>query len=192
MMKKDASKALVIAGIALFFTLTCGIAPSLTILPQIFPVLNQINPFATITLIFIGFFIGIWVIATWVIAPWLKKPPGKPRELQEIRHLLAQGKRPAAKQKVREVTRLEEYQLDAYLDALQTAPAGVNPDEYAWNAAFQVDEPASESASSAPEASKDWLPVECPHCGGGISTNTVQWVNSSEAKCPYCGGYLKA
>lgn len=114
-MKKDASKALVIAGIALFFTLTCGIAPSLTILPQIFPVLNQIKPFATITLIFIGFFIGIWVIATWVIAPWLKKPPGKPQELQEIRHLLAQGKRPAAKQKASEVTHLEEYQLDAFL-----------------------------------------------------------------------------
>ena len=191
-MKKFASKALVIAGIALFFTLTCGIAPSLTILPQIFPVLNQINPFATITLIFIGFFIGIWVIATWVLAPWLKKPPGKLQELREIRHLLAQGKRQAAKQKVREVTQLEEYQLDAYLDALQTAPAGVNPDEYAWSAAFKAPEPAPKPASAPQETSNDWLPTECPRCGGGISTDTVQWVNSSEAKCPYCGGYLKA
>jgi len=70
-----------------------------TILPQIFPVLNQINRFATITLIFIGFFIGIWVIATW-----FKKTPGKPEGLQEIHDLLAQGKRPAAKQKASEVT----------------------------------------------------------------------------------------
>jgi uncharacterized protein YneF (UPF0154 family) len=191
-MKKFTNKALAIAGIALFFTLTCGIAPSQTILPLIFPVFNQINPFITISGIFIGFFIGIWVIATWVIFPWLKKPPGKRQELQEIRHLLAQGKRQAAKQKVREVTRLGEYQLDPYLNALQTAPAGVNPDEYAWNAAFQAPEPASETASSAPEASKDWLPIECPHCGGGISTDSVQWINSSQARCPYCGGYLKA
>lgn len=191
-MKKFTSKALIIAGFALFFTLTCGIAPSLTFLPLIFPVLNQIHPFTTNTLIFIGFFIGIWVIATWVIEPWWKKPPGKRQELQEIRHLLAQGKRQAAKQKVREVIRLDEYQLDAYLDALQTAPGGVNPDEYAWNAALQAPEPASESASPAPEASKDWLPIECPHCGGGISTDSVQWINSSQARCPYCGGYLKA
>jgi hypothetical protein len=164
----------------------------LTILPQIFPILNQIHPFATNTLIFIGFFIAIWVIATWVIDPWLKKPPGKPQELQEIRDLLAQGKRQAAKQKAGKVTRLEGYQLDAYLNALQAAPPGVNPDEHAWNAAFQAPKPAPKPASSPPEASKGWLPVECPHCGGGISTDSVQWINSSQARCPYCGGYLKA
>jgi len=191
-MKKFTNKALAIAGIALFFTLTCGIAPSQTILPLLLPVFNQINPFITISGIFIGFFIAIWVISTWVIDPWLKKPPGKPQELQEIRDLLAQGKRQAAKQKADKVTRLEGYQLDAYLNALQAAPPGVNPDEYAWNAAFQAPKPAPKPASSPPEAPKGWLPVECPHCGGGISTDSVQWINSSQARCPYCGGYLKA
>ena len=39
--------------------------------------------------------------------------------------------------------------------------------------------------------SKQWLPEACPHCGGAITTQNVEWVSNFEAKCPYCGGVLK-
>jgi len=42
------------------------------------------------------------------------------------------------------------------------------------------------------EAAKRWLPTKCPHCGGSISTESVQWLNKFEAQCPYCASVLKA
>jgi hypothetical protein len=39
--------------------------------------------------------------------------------------------------------------------------------------------------------SKQWLPEECPHCGGAITTQNVEWISDYEATCPYCGGVVK-
>jgi hypothetical protein len=40
--------------------------------------------------------------------------------------------------------------------------------------------------------SRDWLPTDCPHCGGTLSSQNVQWISTTEAKCPYCGGTIKS
>ena len=39
--------------------------------------------------------------------------------------------------------------------------------------------------------SKRWLPTNCPHCGGSISAENVEWISDYEAKCPYCESVLK-
>lgn len=39
--------------------------------------------------------------------------------------------------------------------------------------------------------SRDWLPTDCPHCGGNLSSQNVQWISVTEAKCPFCGGTVK-
>lgn len=53
--------------------------------------------------------------------------------------------------------------------------------------------PKFETAPPAPATlPKDWLPTNCPHCGGSLSSANVQWLSKTEAKCPYCGGTVKA
>lgn len=40
-------------------------------------------------------------------------------------------------------------------------------------------------------AGKDWLPTNCPHCGGNLSSQNVKWISATEAECPFCGGTIK-
>jgi hypothetical protein len=52
--------------------------------------------------------------------------------------------------------------------------------------------PLQQPKNEMTDRSKLWLPTNCPHCGGSISTNSVQWPNPYEAQCPYCASVLKA
>jgi hypothetical protein len=37
-----------------------------------------------------------------------------------------------------------------------------------------------------------YLPSNCPHCGGPLAVETVKWVNHRRGLCPFCGVAVKA
>ena len=34
------------------------------------------------------------------------------------------------------------------------------------------------------------LPAKCPHCGGPVRSNEVDWIDAHSAECDYCGGVV--
>jgi hypothetical protein len=52
--------------------------------------------------------------------------------------------------------------------------------------------------SGAPEAaepaapSRGRLPGKCPHCGGTVAADSVEWIDAESALCDYCGSVLSA
>ena len=37
----------------------------------------------------------------------------------------------------------------------------------------------------------DWLPSQCPQCGGPLSVESVKWTGPDTADCPYCNTHLR-
>jgi hypothetical protein len=71
----------------------------------------------------------------------------------------------------------------------------VHPADFNWEqvkqSALENPEGTLQNLKTSRSRSKQWLPVNCPHCGGSISTQNVEWLSRYEAKCPYCGSVLK-
>ena len=137
----------------------------------------------------------LWAIVSLVVAWSFMAPPVTRKQVELIRSLLAEGTRDEAVEKLQEITRLEPYQADKYVDVLQNAPPGADAADAAWSAAMQTPEPQPATIGlpvSDADRDRRWLPTQCPHCGGAISVKDVQWINSFEARCPFCGSVLKA
>lgn len=50
---------------------------------------------------------------------------------------------------------------------------------------------AQKQERAAAVARRDWLPAKCPHCGGPLSVETVNWTGPNSADCPYCSSNLR-
>lgn len=42
------------------------------------------------------------------------------------------------------------------------------------------------------EERRGTMPAACPHCGGAVRSDEVQWVDAFSAECNYCGGIIRA
>lgn len=54
--------------------------------------------------------------------------------------------------------------------------------------------PAPETArpEEAQPARRGTLPAKCPHCGGAVRSDDVDWIDAMSAECAFCGGVIKA
>jgi hypothetical protein len=43
-----------------------------------------------------------------------------------------------------------------------------------------------------PSPSRGRLPSKCPHCGGTVVADSVEWIDGTSAICDYCGSVLSA
>jgi hypothetical protein len=69
--------------------------------------------------------------------------------------------------------------MEAEADELQRMVLGMAP-----GAALEAEEPSPPS--------KRRLPTKCPHCGGTVIPDAVEWLDESSAMCDYCGSVLSA
>jgi hypothetical protein len=44
----------------------------------------------------------------------------------------------------------------------------------------------------SPAPSRQRLPSKCPHCGGTVVADSVEWIDTVSAICDYCGSVLSA
>jgi hypothetical protein len=52
---------------------------------------------------------------------------------------------------------------------------------------------SAESAGAMPSPpSRATLPGKCPHCGGNVLPNEVEWADANSAICDYCGSLIQA
>jgi hypothetical protein len=52
---------------------------------------------------------------------------------------------------------------------------------------------ATDLAEAIPlSQSRGTLPVKCPHCGGNVLPNEVEWVDAKSAICDYCGSLIQS
>jgi hypothetical protein len=47
-------------------------------------------------------------------------------------------------------------------------------------------------SSSPPTSSRGRLPANCPHCGGNVLPNEIEWVDAQSAVCDYCGSLIQS
>jgi len=47
-------------------------------------------------------------------------------------------------------------------------------------------------APAPPPPTRAHLPAACPHCGGRVRPDEVEWIDPATAVCDYCGSVLKA
>ncbi|MBI3762993.1 MAG: tetratricopeptide repeat protein [Chloroflexi bacterium] len=41
------------------------------------------------------------------------------------------------------------------------------------------------------ERRRGTLPAKCPHCGGAVRSDEVEWIDATSAECDYCGSVVK-
>lgn len=51
--------------------------------------------------------------------------------------------------------------------------------------------PAETSQPGEAESRRGTLPAKCPHCGGAMRSDEVDWIDMSSAECDYCGSVVK-
>jgi hypothetical protein len=51
---------------------------------------------------------------------------------------------------------------------------------------------AGVAAGEAATVSNARLPAKCPHCGGNVLLQEVEWVDAQSAICDYCGSLLRS
>lgn len=61
---------------------------------------------------------------------------------------------------------------------------------------FPAEQPEREAeierrAEGQGEESSGSLPPRCPHCGGPVNPDKLDWVDSRTAECAYCGSILR-
>jgi ATP/maltotriose-dependent transcriptional regulator MalT len=42
------------------------------------------------------------------------------------------------------------------------------------------------------DVNRHTLPAVCPHCGGAVRSDEVEWIDAVSAECIYCGGIIQA
>jgi hypothetical protein len=57
----------------------------------------------------------------------------------------------------------------------------------------QIQSLISETApATAPPPSHERLPAKCPHCGGNVLPDEIEWVDAHSALCDYCGSLIRS
>jgi hypothetical protein len=54
-----------------------------------------------------------------------------------------------------------------------------------------LSEAVDSPAAGHPPPSRSALPGKCPHCGGNVLPNEVEWVDARSAICDYCGSLIQ-
>src|SRR5258706_4496570 len=80
----------------------------------------------------------------------------------------------------------------AFFSSSSSSSTTTKPDHLTPRDPSFVARPIQQPSGGTNDKSKLWLPTNCPHCGGSISINNVEWLSNYEARCPYCASVLKA
>jgi hypothetical protein len=57
----------------------------------------------------------------------------------------------------------------------------------------QIQSLISETAPApTPPPSHERLPAKCPHCGGNVLPDEIEWVDAHSALCDYCGSLIRS
>jgi len=51
--------------------------------------------------------------------------------------------------------------------------------------------PAQNPVEPAPASKKPTLPTHCPHCGGALRPDEIEWLDQDTAECSYCGSPVR-